>query len=196
MLLASGALFVFQSVNFRETYVRDMEALANMFSDNSAVAVTFNDAKTAEEILGALKAKPRILGAEIQLLDGATLARYGREDAGLKLSVDGLGNAAGHQFMKDSFVLAKAIDLDGKRIGTLRLWSDYGADYRALLQLYSVILVTVLGFSLGLSFILFAGSSALFPVQSSSLRTRRGWSPRTTITRCGRRNSAGTKSDC
>jgi PAS domain S-box-containing protein len=152
--LACAGLFIFQFANFRKDYIRDLEALAKMFADNSTAAVTFNDRKSAEETLGALRAKPRIVSAEIRLPGGAQFARYGADETGLNPEAAEPRNGGSYWFWHENLIMPERIELDGKRIGTLYLWSDYGSDYRALLRLDTGILLAVGVFSILLSYLL------------------------------------------
>ena len=88
MVTSAGALLV-ASVVFtlydRSTSVRaktqDLSATATMIGSNSTAALSFGDAKSAKEILAALRAKPNVINACIYDKDGRVLATYGRDVA-------------------------------------------------------------------------------------------------------------------
>src|SRR3954467_13472022 len=77
LVVACGALFALQFYFFRRDFVRDLAAVAEIISDNSAAALRAHDADAANDILTTLRAKPNITGAAIVLKDGATLAQAG-----------------------------------------------------------------------------------------------------------------------
>src|SRR5579859_756264 len=77
LLVATGALCTFQLFAFRQNFQRDLAVTAEIIADNSIAPLTFKDQKSAAEVLSALKAKPRILYAWIQLPDGSIFAQFG-----------------------------------------------------------------------------------------------------------------------
>ena len=129
LIVACGALFVLQFYAFRRDFQRDIATTAEMIGSNSVVAITFKDENAAQEILGALKAKPHIGAAEIMLMDGTRLASY--TDAGAD------DTAGGQPY-------THRIDFEGETIGNLVLHADYSTQAGRLFRLYAVILISVL----------------------------------------------------
>src|SRR5471032_2859604 len=77
---AVAGLYIFQQRHFRETFGRELRALSRVMADNCAVALAFDDAKTAKEVMSPLSVKPEIMHAGIQGLDGKAFATFGRRD--------------------------------------------------------------------------------------------------------------------
>src|SRR5207248_1846947 len=81
-LLCACASFVTYEVNvFRKEMVHHLETLADIIGNNSTAALDFNDEKSAQETLAALKAERNIVAACIYTKDGRVFARYVRENS-------------------------------------------------------------------------------------------------------------------
>src|SRR5579859_3940228 len=152
------AIFLVQAATFRRTFSRDLEAIGQIIGNNSTAALTFRDNKTAEEILTALKAKPYILQAAIELPDGSEFAAFNSRN--LKVGFTG-PRADGFRFVGPYLVLTQPIALARERIGTLYLVSDYRREYRSWLHLYATVLGAVLVISILLTLALAAGLQRL-----------------------------------
>ncbi|MFY3382937.1 putative bifunctional diguanylate cyclase/phosphodiesterase [Paracidovorax sp. MALMAid1276] len=63
----------------RKAMLQDSRVEAAIVADNVSAALVFADAHTANEILGALKASPTVLGAGVYDADGVLFAHYVRE---------------------------------------------------------------------------------------------------------------------
>ena len=74
VLVATAALLVFQVLNFRTNFKRDIATLAAVIANNSTAAVAFNDANGAAEVVNSLKANPAVVGACLIRTDGSVLA--------------------------------------------------------------------------------------------------------------------------
>ena len=141
LAVTAVAIFLAQLVTFRQSFTRDLEAIGGMIGNNSTAALTFNDKKAAEEIVSAVKAKSHILKAAIELPDGSEFAAF----TGRRLAAAAQPpKADGFHFVGPYLMLNQPIMLDGQRIGTLHLVSNYQAEYRRSLQLYAAILAAVL----------------------------------------------------
>src|SRR6266446_4319778 len=77
---AVGGLYIFQLRNFRETFARESRTLSRIMAENSAVALAFDDAKTANEVLSPLGVKPEIKSAGIIGLEGKRFASFGAQN--------------------------------------------------------------------------------------------------------------------
>src|SRR5207247_10518565 len=69
LVLACAALFGFQSLIFRKAFAGDLQSLGLIIAHNSAAPLTFQDKKSAVEVLTALKVKPHITSASVFDLD-------------------------------------------------------------------------------------------------------------------------------
>ena len=78
MFLACAALFILQLHFFRQTFVRDLQALAEVVAANCTGPVSFGDKKAAEEVLAMVKdlrkgtdaATAREKNARLQSIEG------------------------------------------------------------------------------------------------------------------------------
>ena len=62
------AIFIFQVLNFRGNFQRDIATLAAIIANNSTAALEFKDAKVGTEVIGSLQAKPTVLAASLARL--------------------------------------------------------------------------------------------------------------------------------
>ena len=126
LALSFAAVFFYDSVAARRALVRELSIAGRIVSDRSTAAIAFEDADSAMESLQALAARPSILGAV--LLDGENeeLATFKRsEQTAERLSAVRLTSLANRATFDGPYVhLVQAIELDGRRIGTLILESD------------------------------------------------------------------------
>jgi PAS domain S-box-containing protein len=122
MLACAG--FVLQDViDERNNLNDDLGALGAMIAANSNAALTFNDHKTAEEVLSALRTKPSVFSGCIYDDRGLPFVTYfnGPPVAfpeSFPMNRDGLVNGVGR------VELFQRITLDGKRVGYLYIASD------------------------------------------------------------------------
>lgn len=96
-----------------------------MIGSNSTAALTFQDSKSASEILSALRARLHVLHGCIYDLDGKPLALYSRYPIKAGFSpppVQGEGSSvvAGHMHLFQNVVL------NGDAIGTIYIEADLG----------------------------------------------------------------------
>lgn len=147
LLVACTVLFGFHLLTFRQTFKRDLVALAQIISTNATAAVTFQDEEAANDILASLIAKPQITGASIFLKNGKILARSG------KAKIEYRTAQAGFYFEPDDLVYIHPIVMDKIQIGTLGLHSDYPKEFAHLLEVYVAILAVVLAVSILIAFI-------------------------------------------
>lgn len=151
LLVAVGLLFSFQLITVRQSLTRDLSAISEIIANNSTAAVSFRDKTAAHEILSSLKAKPRVISAYIRLPNGVEFARFGLTNNQANLTTP---LSDGPHFIGRYFLHVEPITLDGERIGTLYVQSDYWSTYQELVCLYAGIVCAVLIISMLLAFIL------------------------------------------
>src|ERR1051326_618536 len=78
LLLACAAFAWAEQREFRQTMLRDFAVLADIFDDNVASGLAFNDPASIEQTLKTLSANPRILAACVYNDNGTIVARYTR----------------------------------------------------------------------------------------------------------------------
>jgi hypothetical protein len=123
LLLAGLGIIIVDSLLFRESMQRDVEALGRIVADNSTAALSFDDPGDATDTLASLRARPHMVAACIYRADGAVFAEYKRPGETLgcpKVAQDQV------RFTAAGLVLRRPIELQSRRIGTLELLYDVG----------------------------------------------------------------------
>ena len=138
---AVAGLYIFQLRHFRETFGRELQTLSRVMADNCAVALAFDDAKTAKEILSPLAVKPEIMHAGVQGFDGKTFATFGRRD---EFPRPGPRDPAGIVNRGATWIVVEPVIMDGKRIGTFFMDVDFAKPRRELLDLFFNVTLAVL----------------------------------------------------
>ena len=142
LLLAFAGFTAYEIVTFRAAMVRSLSTLAQITGNNTAGALDFNDPKTAEEDLFALRDDPHIMGACVYAADGAPFASYG---PGFQPPPQ--PPPAGHAFHDGHLTLSCPIKSKGDVVGTLYLVSDSQALYARLAE-YAQIAAAVFALTL------------------------------------------------
>jgi two-component system sensor histidine kinase/response regulator len=123
LLIASAVFTLYDRQTFLREKAQDLSVSAQMIGSNSTAAVSFGDAKSAQEILAALHAKKNVVNACIYYKDGRVLAKYTRAGPLGNFSpppVQGDGSAMVAQHM----TLFQPITLSGESIGTIFIEAD------------------------------------------------------------------------
>ena len=169
LLVACTAFVVHDLITFRRTMVEDLSTLAEVIGKNSTAALTFNDAKSAEENLSALRAVPNITTGFIHNQKEQVLARYrrnvpttsterGKIEAADDQGASGIlqmprGTGVSHRFVGDRLHILHPILFDGEVIGAVRIESDL-QKLHSRMVLYSSITVVVMILSTVLAYVL------------------------------------------
>ncbi len=156
LLLACVAFVTYELVMFRRTMVGDLSTLAGIIGANSTAALAFNDQRSAEETLAALRTEQHIVSASIYSKDGKVFAKYLRGDMKRDFSPPE-PQEDGYRFGNDDLVVFRRIVLDDEKIGTVYIQSDLQEVYSRL-KLYITIVAIVM---LAASIVAFMLSSTL-----------------------------------
>jgi signal transduction histidine kinase/CheY-like chemotaxis protein len=78
LALASVALAGYEFFNLRHSMEREATMLAEMIGENSTAALTFEDYRSAQELLQSLRAHPSVVAGAIYTSQGAIAADYAR----------------------------------------------------------------------------------------------------------------------
>ena len=152
LALACVAFMAYDLYTSRWAMVWDLQIQAEMIGTNSAAALTFNDADSAREVLAALRAKPQIVAAWIYSADGQPLAKYLRADQPATQAAP-MPQRDRSRFAGGRLTLFRRITLNDEMVGTVYLESDMQQLNTRVLR-FAMVLVVVLGVSLGLAFLL------------------------------------------
>lgn len=122
LLLAGIAIIYFNYSRFQGEMERDLTTLADVVGQANNAALTFNDPKTAGELLAGLNLRPSITAAALYDGKGSLFARWVREgsDKALPLRPGGDGSHWGD----GKLVAFRPVTLKGERIGTVYLRSN------------------------------------------------------------------------
>lgn len=126
LLISCAAFVACDIVTFRESMVHNLSIQAQIAGFNSVSALLFNDPKTAESTLSALKAAPNILSAAIYTPEGKTFAmfsRVGTTEMSKLPSIRG-NQIEDHWFQDGQLIVARRIVFQQKWAGTVLIRSD------------------------------------------------------------------------
>ena len=128
----------------RQSMLQDSRVEAAIVADNIAAAVMFRDARTANEMLAALKSSPMVLGAGVYDAQGLLLAHYTRgpdDNFPATLAATGMGGLterAGVSVLE----IARPVETAGVAEGTLYFRKSMRAVYsRLAIRFVSALLI-------------------------------------------------------
>jgi len=131
LLIANGALFVWDSLAYRTDLRERLEAVAEIAGRNSTAALEFNDPGTATELLASLQTQPDVRWAAIYDVDHQLFARYSNDPA---LAPPPAPPVRGVEFSRQGVAIARPIVLDGRRVGTIAVLGGLDGLYARMLR--------------------------------------------------------------
>jgi signal transduction histidine kinase len=153
LLTACAAFVAYDLATFRDSLVHDLSVEAQMIGSNSVSALEFDDPRSAEKTLSALRASPNIVSAGIYGPDGRLFAAYSRDGSEAPPAATALGNQMeAHLFRAREVLLTRLIVFGGKSAGSVRIRSDLESLYTRLRR-FGFIVAVVLGLSLIAAFL-------------------------------------------
>ncbi len=159
LLLACAAFVAYELVTFHQATLRTLSIQARIVGSNSASALLFNDPRSAENTLAALKAAPNIMTAWIYTPDGRPFAGYWRDRAGPSPPLPAIapGQTEAQWFKDNQIILASSILFQAKRVGIVYIQSDL-QEINDRLKRYAGIVAVILSASLMAAFLMSRGS--------------------------------------
>ena len=136
------ALEIYERASFRTSMTDELSVHADMLGLNTAASLAFNDRKSAQDILGSLRAEPHIIAACIYDSQGNIFAEYRRAGAGTEFKMPAPGDD-GERFKSDAVTLYHSLSVDGKKTGGIALVSDF-SELRAKMMQFRKISALVL----------------------------------------------------
>src|ERR1700687_564929 len=111
--LACTAFEIYERVSFRAAMTSELSVLAETLGANTTASLVFNDPKSAQDMLGALRAEHHIVAACLFDASGNLFAEYRRAgvDARFKMPAP---RADGERFASDFLTLYRRGSLDGR----------------------------------------------------------------------------------
>jgi two-component system, sensor histidine kinase and response regulator len=143
LIVACGALLVYDYYTLRDSLRRDLGVLAEMTGDNSTAALSFGDGKTAGELLSGLRERCSIVTAAIYSADGQVFASY-RRDPDSVAPTSFPSNLNGGSFRNGHLYIFQQIVLLRQVIGSIYLESDLGEVYSKLRQFVLIVILTLM----------------------------------------------------
>lgn len=144
-LLLSCIAFVTNDVRMiRSSMIEQMSILAEVLGSNSTAALSFDDAKTAGELLMSLKKQPSVELACIYDADGEVFATYHRGDS--VPTIPAVPPPPGFQFTSDGyFNVSRKIQHDGDTIGTIYLHANMSELYDQIFWYVNIVAAVMIG---------------------------------------------------
>jgi len=145
LLLASVAFFAFDLITFRANLVTNTSTQAQIIGSNAVSPLIFNDAKSAESTLSALRASQHITYAGVYTAARGFLAGYWRDQPSQPPPLP-TSEETQHQFSyfgKGQFSLVQSIVFQGQPVGFVYIQSDLGA-INDRFRSYGIILLIIL----------------------------------------------------
>ncbi len=144
-LLLSCIAFVTNDVRMiRLSMINEMSTLAQVLGSNSTAALSFDDAKTAGELLTSLEEQPDVELACIYDAAGRVFATFHRGDS--PLSTPAKPPPVGYEFTASGYLdVTRRIEHDGHTIGTIYLHSSMGKLYDQIFWYINIVAVVMIG---------------------------------------------------
>src|SRR6266571_4664472 len=123
LLLASVAFVAYEQFAFRRAMAQDMSVLTDLFDDNVASGLEFNEPGSIEQTLKSLDAHPHVVAAAVYDKTGRVVAQFRRADTKPPFSFPP-AEATGVHFVKDRLDAFRDVVLAGEAVGTIYITSD------------------------------------------------------------------------
>ena len=143
LLLSACALLLYELQSHRKSWVQDLRTQAELVAQASAPALSFDDARVAQENLALLSLRPQIEAAAIYDADGRLVAAYARppQQPAAPAQLQLLPQDAA--FDGERLQLQQPIEQAAERLGTMVLNAHYDVlprllDYLAILATVSL----------------------------------------------------------
>src|SRR5580700_231130 len=152
LCLACLSFEFYERTVFRSAMTTGLSALADILGANTAASLAFNDRKSAQDMLGALRAERHIVAACLYDSRGMVFAEYRREGIGPEFAMSSR-HEDGAQFQKNSLTLYRSVSLGSEKTGNIVIISDLGA-LEAKIRQYTEISVVVILFSVLVTYLI------------------------------------------
>jgi methyl-accepting chemotaxis protein len=143
LLVACFAFAVYDFFTLRRAMIEETKTLAEVLGITSAVALAFDDAPAAGEILGALSAVEQVVAASIFDRQGRLFTSYRDPGAGVSALRPPPNREQMHRFEGDYLDLYRPILFEGEQIGSISVRADTHAMTERV-QAYAAIVATLL----------------------------------------------------
>ena len=151
LALACAGFTIYERADFRATSANELLTLADTLGANTAASLAFDDQKTAQEMLGALRAEHDVVAACLYDKQGRVFAQYRRMDVHSDFKMPAL-SADGAHFDRESLTLFRGVSLLGDKTGSIGIVSDLGS-FRLKLREYAKIAALVFILSIVITYL-------------------------------------------
>ncbi len=145
VLLVGITVVIYDNYFLKQDLVNDISTIGQLIANRSTAALTFQDARLAEENLKAFQLKPSVVAACIFDEQGAVFASY-QASADSSLAFRLGDDPVGHSFSDEHLRWLGPILLESKRIGTIFIYSSldefYSRHQRFMLFVAIIILLS------------------------------------------------------
>jgi signal transduction histidine kinase/ActR/RegA family two-component response regulator len=142
LVVAVVAMLTYDLSSYRQSWIADLSAEADILALSTAPAVAFDDRAVAQRNLTAMQARPAIRVAALYGMDGKLYAYYSRPGQAPPPSNLPLGRA-GARVSGNQIQFAQPIVQNGERLGTIYLVAnyDFAARLRAYLGIFALVIL-------------------------------------------------------
>ena len=141
-LAISAPIATYDVLTFKHTAAQNLGVLGDVLAGNSTAALTFRDAESARDVLGALRAEPDVVAACLYASDGKPFAQYTRDSSELKL-VPPKAQPESTLFKYGHLIQFRKVVLAGEPVGMLYIESDLERQHARLRQATLTFLLTL-----------------------------------------------------
>jgi len=147
LALASAGFVLYERASYRAAMTRELSALADTLGANTAASLMFEDRKSAQEMLGALRGESHIVAACLYDNRQRRFAEYRRPHAADLLEMPGW-QEDGARFNETYLTVFRTVSLDHTKVGSIAIVSDLSVLHAALWQYIeisaAVLLISIL----------------------------------------------------
>ena len=147
LILSCVAVLIYVNAVLYKTMESDLRILTDIIASNTTAALTFDDPRTARELLSGLKASRPVELAVIYSANGEVFASYSRDNQRRESTIPRLQNNTG-RFEPDRLKVFKHILVGGQSTGTIYFEADLGELHARVKQSAEVILTILLAAAL------------------------------------------------
>jgi signal transduction histidine kinase/CheY-like chemotaxis protein len=142
LVVAVIAMLTYDLSSYRQSWVSDLSAEADILALSTAPAVAFDDRAVAQRNLTAMQARPAIRVAALYGMDGKLYASYSRPGQAPPPSALPLSKA-GATVSGNKIQYAQPVVQNGERLGTIYLVAnyDFAARLRAYLGIFALVIL-------------------------------------------------------
>src|ERR1700722_19343076 len=123
LVVASVVFTLYDRSTFLRAKTQDLSAVATMIGSNSTAALSFGDAKSAREILAALRAKQNVMNACIYDKNGGVFATYSRDAVDSGFSPPPVQSQV-TRISRQNIDLFQPVTMNGDFVGTILIEAD------------------------------------------------------------------------